>query len=646
MSAKFLKLKKVEEAISEIKRRIKIERKKEKISIKRIEKLCGRVLASDIAAGIDIPNFDKSLKDGYAVIAEDTFFASEQNPKHLKVIGSIRAGENKNIRLARGECCCIATGAKLPENADAVIMLENTRKKGKNKIAIFSPVPPNENIAQKGSDIMQGEVVLREGTVLTSKELGIIAALGIKFVDVYKKPRVGIISTGNELIQPGGKIAGAKVFNSNSYAIAASIIESGGEPKILGIAKDDEKEIERALKIALAECEIAVFSGGTSKGGGDIVASVMKKLGARITAHGVRMKPGKPTIIASIKNKLMFGLPGNPSSALISFDVFIRELIREFSGFNVKEDGNELKLKAEIAARHYHEQGKKEFLLVDLVKTSQNKVKAFPVLKESGSVRALYDADGYIEIKENEEAVEEGSEREAKLFKKVNLDRVVFIGSHCFGMEIIKKMLGSEIKIINLGSEAGLKGCESGECDIAGMHLLDEKGSYNLSFVQGKESIVLVRGYLREQGIITRKEVEIKDAKDLFKKGIRIINRNKGAGTRMLLDMLLKKYGKRGEKVTGYEKEARTHSAVANAIATKQADAGIGIRSAAEQYNLKFIPLCWESYDFAISKASLNKQGIKEFLEILKSKEFRKNLERLKGMKCVKDTGEIIYGKK
>jgi len=647
MSTKFLKLKAIDEARSEIKRRIKIQRKKERISIEKIEKVFGRVLASEVAAGIDIPNFDKSLKDGYAVIASDTFFASEQNPLFLKVIGSIKAGEDKKIRLAKGGCCYITTGAKLPENADAVIMVEDTRKEGKNKIAVFSPVSPNENIVQKGSDIMQGEVVLREGTLLTSKELGIIAALGIKFVEVYKKPEVGIISTGNELIEPNEKITGAKVFNSNSYAIAASVFESGGKPKILGIAKDNEKEIKRALKIALAECGIVIFSGGTSKGEGDIVIKVMKKFGARIIAHGVSMKPGKPTIIASIKNKLVFALPGNPTSALISFDVFIRVLIRGFSGFKGKGDENELKLKAEIAARHYHERGKREFLLVDLVKTSQNKVKAFPILKESGSVRALYDADGYIEIKENEEAVEEGSEREAKLFKKVNLDRVVFIGSHCFGVELIKKMLSSELKIINLGSAAGLKACESGECDIAGIHLLDAKGGYNLSFVHGKESIVLVRGYLREQGIITRKgDNRIKEVKDLFKKGIRIINRNKGSGTRMLLDMLLKKYGKKREEIIGYEKEARTHSTVANAIATKRAEAGLGIRSAAEEHNLSFIPVSWERYDFAVSRVSLNKTGVKEFLEILKSKEFKKNLESLKGMKCVKDTGEIIYGKK
>ena len=390
----------------------------------------GRIASGDVFSAFDVPPFDRATMDGYAVVAADTFYADETDPASLIVTGYISAGELSSQYVDEGCCTGIATGAPLPKVANAVVKLENTSEytdtaegKKTRKVKIYKPVAPAENIMLAGSDIKRGERIIRGGTTFTPRETGVLAACGLKEVTVHKKPTVAVISTGNELIAPGEDLEPAKIYDVNSQALADSVRESGCSPYFLGIARDDLNEISEKLRESLEiGADVIIASGGTSAGVGDLLQKAIEGLG-EILVHGVDIKPGKPLIFGKLQGKPIFGLPGNPTSALITFNLFVAPLLRTISGISVQaheEAGSRKRkrIKAKTAQRIFSEPGRNEYVLVNLVpakKPEEASFIAYPILTGSGAITTLSKASGYIFMERGKEIIEEGEEVDVEL---------------------------------------------------------------------------------------------------------------------------------------------------------------------------------------------------------------------------------------
>ena len=618
----------------------------------------GRVLAEDVVSNVDVPSFDRAAVDGYAVRAEDTFWADEDNPVKLKVIGKSSAGHPFLGEIGPNEAVEIATGAAIPKGANAVVMEEYTSKEGRH-ILVYRAASPGDHIHGAGSDIRRGETVVYRGTVLSAREIGVLAAVGIERVKVFSKPRIGIFSTGDELVPPGQPLEFGKIYDVNSFTIFSSVKRDGGLPVMLGILPDSYEKIKEALSDALERSDLVLLSGSTSVGAGDIMYKILDELGPPgVLVHGIAIHPGKPTIIADSGGKLIIGLPGYPTSALTIYNTIVSPLIRRWSR---KPEEGEKVVRAIAAERIFGEKGRKDLLPVHLVRVKNQEILAFPVPTGSEAITTLSRADGYIVLEKNQEIVEEGEEVLVYLYEGARIADVSVIGSHCLGLELILSELrsrGHYVKTVFLGSTGGFKAISRKEADISGVHALDpETGQYNIPFIESfslEGKAVLVRGYVREQGLIVQKgnPKGIKSIRDLLERDdLTIINRNKGSGTRILFDSLLRKeaeeegipFDELVKRIKGYWNEAKSHSAVAAAVYYGIADVGIGIRTAARLYDLDFIHLADERYDFLIRRASIEKPAVKDFMSLLTEPHVKRRLEGLDGIKIDEDMGHIIY---
>lgn len=599
-----------------------------------IEDATGYVLAEDIVSPIDVPGFDRASMDGFAVRAKDTYSARENHPVTLDLAGKVEAGIFSEITVKPGTAVEISTGAMMPSGADSVVMVEYTNQKG-SLIEIQRPVSINENVIHAGADIMIGERVLEAGTELTPGKVGILAALGMHKIKA-KHLKLGIISTGNELAAPGIKLKPGQVYDINSYTIGAAARDCGAEVKYYGILADDRQVMEKALDRAVEECHLVFTSGSTSAGAGDIMYSIIEERG-KLLLHGIDIKPGKPVIIGIVNDTPVFGLPGYPASALTIFNEFASPLIRRSLGLS----GADKKIKATMAVG-FRATGRRQLLPVGLIRG-----RAYPVDRGSGAITTLAYADGFVEIGPRVEMLSAGQDVVVTLLDTVRTPDILFIGSHCLGFEILMRLLPHRVRVINTGSTGGLAAVRDGIADVAGVHLLDENGVYNHSFMQkfGLQNAVLVKGYIREQGLLVRPDSNIRGLEDI--PGRRMINRNRGSGTRVLTDMRLKRMAEeQGIKfealcasIEGYDTEARTHSSVAAAVKMNKADAGLGIRPVAELHALKFIRLADEEYDFVLQKKFFESSIGQDFLEVLKSTAFGNNLPD--GIRTYSRTGEI-----
>ncbi len=619
-----------------------------------ISDVTGRVAGEDVYSISDVPPFDRATMDGYAVRAKDTFAADEENPVRLRITGRVQAGEKALISVGEGEAVEIATGAMMPANADAVVMVEYTREEG-GDVYVFKPVTPGENVMAAGSDIMAGEMIVREGTRITHREVGVMAACGIGRVKVYRKPVVAVISTGNELVEVGERLEEGKIYDVNSYAICSAVEENGGKPVFMGIARDSREEIEELIVRGLEIADIVITSGGTSAGVGDMIHSILNDLG-KVLVHGIAVKPGKPAVIAICNGKPVFGLPGYPTSALMIFEIFVAPLLRALSGLGSEKIRRVVK--AKLAVRTFSAEGRREFLPVNLVEGYEGYA-AYPVSGAySGAITSLALTDGFIEIPENVVILDEGESVDVKLFSELRPADLMIIGSHCVGVDVILKILRTRMsvmaKVINVGSTSGLIAIKRGEADLAGTHLLDESGEYNLPIIRklGISGVYVVKGYVREQGLVVRKgnPKDIKGFEDLLREDVTFINRNRGSGTRVLIDSELKKicdakdlkFEKIVEMVRGYDIEAKTHTSVAVAVASGKADVGVAIKTVAARYGLDFIPLRSEEYDFVVRKDRWSRGVVREFLNVLTSDEFARKLGEIEGLSVYERTGEVI----
>ncbi len=627
-----------------------------------LENCIGRVLAEDIEARIDVPPFDRASMDGFAIHAEDTFGAEEDKPITLTVVGKVGAGENPNISVGKREAVEISTGSPIPKGANAVVMVEYTWCED-DSLKVYSPVVPGENIMGAASDIMAGELILRQGDFLTPRETAVLSALGLTHAKVFKSPRVAVISTGNEIVSPGTTLEYGKIFDINARSIADSITECDGVPKFLGIVRDDKTALKTKIEEGLRVSDMVILSGGTSAGVGDLLYRIINKIGEPgILVHGVSVKPGKPLIIAVVNGKPLFGLPGYPTSALMMFTVFVQPILREMAG--LKAEAEKRIIEARTAERIYASLGRYEYLPINIVRTELGDYTVYPVPGGSGAITTLAKADGFIEVPGDRTFLDEGEKVSVELFSlELKPAELMIIGSHCVGIDLILRLMRNRnlffrTKVINTGSSGGLSAIRRGEADIAGAHLLDEKtGEYNIPFMERygiEDKVVLVRGYVREQCLLVAKgnPKNIRGLENLVDGDLSFINRNLGSGTRILFDMKLLEIAKKKNipiekiqrSIKGYGIEAKSHTAVAVAILQGKADVGLAIRAAAEMYGLDFIPIADERYDFLIQKNRLSKPSVQAFLEILKSEEFKKELkDKLPGLSPTDDIGVIIY---
>jgi len=367
----------------------------EKISLKDSYR---RILAKDVAADIDVPPFDKSAMDGFAVRAHETFNASYENPIRLKLIDKILAGDSKECEIKSGCCVEVATGAKMPLNADAVVMLEYTEVEN-DFVRIFKPVSPGENVIKRGSDIAKGSILAKRGSVIDEKIVAKLAACGVACVTVRRKPRIAIISTGNEILEPGVPYEDGKIYDINSYTISFLCEKFFCEPYMLGIFKDDRNSLSDAIGKALnGEYDLILITGGSSVGTGDILEKVIRERG-EILAHGIARKPGKPVIIAKMKDKPLIGLPGYPVSAISCFYTLILPAIEKMLSTKIKIEGVE----AKSAQNIYSGIGLLHYIPVKL-----KDGKAMPLMKGSGIISSFSEADGFMVIQENKEFVRKG----------------------------------------------------------------------------------------------------------------------------------------------------------------------------------------------------------------------------------------------
>jgi len=595
----------------------------------------GRVLAADVVAPIDVPPFDRSGVDGFAVRAADTAGASDRAPRRLRLNAEVIAcGHPPVLQVEAATATTIATGGALPRGADAVVMVEQTELVETAQgpaIDIRRAVAPGGFVAYAGSDIARGETLLRRGLEIGSREIGMLAACGLAKVDVVRRPRVAVLSTGDELVRLGEPLRPAGVYDSNGAIVAAAVSEAGGEPVAFGAFPDDETVLELAVRSALAACDMVVLSGGTSKGAGDLSHRIVAKLGAPgVLVHGVALKPGKPLCLAVADSKPITALPGFPTSAIFTFHTFVAPVIRALAG--LPPDAGET-VSARVPVRIPSELGRQEFVLVALVAGERGPV-AFPTQKGSGSVTAFSQADGFLAIDALASALDAGSEAEVTLIGRTRMPDLVIMGSHCVALDAVLGRLadqGFAARTLAIGSQGGVTAAERGECDLAPVHLLDPAGAtYNRHLV--RPGIALVPGWRRMQGFVFRagdarfagKTAAQALAAALADPDCLMVNRNAGAGTRILIDRLLG-----GTRPAGYANQPKSHNAVAAAVAQGRADWGIAIAPVARLYGLEFLPVAPEHYDFLLVESRKERPAVQAFLAALRDPAVRARIAAL-----------------
>ncbi|WP_376707869.1 molybdopterin biosynthesis protein [Bradyrhizobium semiaridum] len=587
----------------------------------------GCALAADVVAPIDVPPFDRSNVDGFAVRSADLAGAGEGAPVQLMLNDeTIACGTAPTRPVLSGTATSIATGGPVPRGADAIVMVEHTQPAGNRAIEVRRAASPGQFVSYAGSDIARGEALLRAGTVIGSREIGMLAACGIAEVLAARRPRVAILSTGDELVQPGETLRPAAIYDTNGAIVSAAIAENGGDAHFLGAIADDEAALEAAMRRALADSDMLVLSGGTSKGAGDVSHRIIARLGAPgIIAHGVALKPGKPLCLAVCDGKPVIILPGFPTSAMFTFHDMIVPVLRRMAGLPPRADA---RVTAKVPVRIASELGRTEFVMVSLVEGSEGLI-AYPSGKGSGAITSFAQADGFLKIDALADQMPAGSETDVTLFTPhVRVPDLVIVGSHCTGLDLVTAPLaraGLVVRSIAVGSLGGLAAAKRGECDLAPIHLFDDKTeTYNTPYLS--EGLELVPGWRRMQGIVFRNDdprfaglsAEEAVRAALADPACIMVNRNQGAGTRILIDRLLA-----GRRPDGYWNQPRSHNAVAAAVAQHRADWGMTIAPVAHASGLGFIPLAEEHYDFALVTARKQRPAVQTFLDALASAEGR-----------------------
>ena len=594
---------------------------------------CGRVTAGAVYAHICAPHYAASAMDGVAVNAKDTFGATETTP----------------ITLNAGQFTVLDTGDPIPENCDAVIMVEDIVKNDDGTITIHEAAAPWQHIRQIGEDICAGEMILPSYTVVSPSAIGAMIAGGVLEVEVIRKPVVGIIPTGDEIIPPCTDPKPGDILEFNSSIFSAMVRQWGAEAKVYPIVPDKFDEIKAMVAKAAEECDLVILNAGSSAGREDYSVRVIRELG-EVLYHGIAMKPGKPAILGAVADTPVLGVPGYPVSGIIVIEQLLKPLVDHWLKVSAQPShyAKAILTRPVVSGLKYE-----EFVRVRMGYVG-DKLMASPLSRGSGVVSSFMKADGILEVPQGLEGYEAGSEVNVRLLSPVEKLRntVVVIGSHDPLLDELGDMLHVENNDVfmsssHVGSMGGIMAIRRGEAHAAGCHLLDTAtGNYNLSFIKKyfpKGGVKLIRCVGRQQGLMVAKgnPLHIEKFADIFQNGLRYVNRQKGSGTRILTDYLCQQDQLDVDAIYGYDREELTHNSVAVQIASGSADAGMGIYSAAKLYDLDFIPICIEEYDLLIPNHAWDTPQVQQLIATLKSDAFKEKILALGGY-TVENPGEII----
>jgi putative molybdopterin biosynthesis protein len=598
----------------------------------------GRVTTHCIYARQSVPHYNGSAMDGFAVRAQDTFGASETAPKRLVVLEGDRT-------FSASGCYVVDTGDVMPLGTNAVIMVEDAHRVEGN-VEIIAAAAPWQHVRIIGEDIVANEMVLPEHHVITPPDIAALLAAGLDEIEVVKRPSVTVIPTGSELVATRHELRAGAILDVNSHMVCAAVTTWGGQPYQHNIVRDDYRELKEAVATSLKVSDMVITNAGTSAGTEDFTAKVLAELG-EVLVHGVAIKPGKPVVLAICDGKPVIGLPGYPVSAMLTAELFVRNILHARQQLPQPE----LKtITASMARQVYSQIGVEEYVRVSLGEI-QGKTVAAPLGRGAGMISSLTKAQGMVMIDETKDGLGTGAPLAVRLFGNYHTGRnILSVGSHDLALDILGVFLQRQAKLslscANVGSMGGIMAVRNNEAHIAGIHMLNDKtGEFNVSYVHKyltNSSWRLVHLAMREQGLMVSpaNPKSINGLADLAKPNISFVNRQRGSGTRMLLDYQLQKLDINNSAIDGYEKEVGTHMAVAASIAAGAADTGMGIRAAAQALGLDFIPVAQERYDL-IFNFFRDDERAEILIGILQSPEFRQEVESLGGYD-LKSAGTVL----
>ena len=588
----------------------------------------GRILAHAVYAKICSPHYNASAMDGVAVRAEDTFTASEHDP----------------LTLTREMYRVVDTGDPIPDGFDAVIMVEDLIDADDGCFQIIAGAHPWQNVRQVGEDICMSDMIAPTGTALTPALCGAMLAGGVTEADVLRRPLVGIIPTGDEIVPPTDTPAKGEIIEFNSTVFRGMLEEMSAAARVYPITPDKKDAICVALETALAECDIVLISAGSSAGRDDYTSEIIASLGT-VLVHGLAIKPGKPAVLGEARGKPVIGLPGYPVSAIVVMQEIVADVLSQWYGKqNPAQDAVQAILGKKIVSSLKYT----EYVRVALGMLGE-KLMASPLPRGAGVITSFTKADGILTVPQNCEGFDAGVSVPVRLLRPLSEieNTLIVTGSHDPLIDEVSDLLAQSgapfrVSSTHVGSMGAIYAVKGALAHMGAIHLLDENGQYNQSYVERffpNGGAVIEKGVERVQGLMVQKgnPLGIKDFRDI--RNVRYVNRQRGAGTRILCDHLLQINGIDSTSICGYDNEEYTHTAVAALIAAGNADAGLGIYSAAKMYDLDFIPSCHETYDFLVDANYIDDPMVRAFLDTLRSAPCRERLMRmggysLEGEKC------------
>ena len=596
----------------------------------------GRITARPVWALTSSPHYDAAAMDGAAVRAADTSGATETSPVNLTI------GD---------QAVLVDTGDPMPAGYNAVVMIEHLHRVDDNTLQVSEPVPPWQHVRPLGEDLVATELVLPENHQIRPVDLGACAAAGATQLCVRRPPRVAVLPTGNELVPPGSApLKPGDVVEFNSLMISGMIDSWGGEGVVLPSAPDEYETIKAAVSSGLSEFDMVIVNAGSSAGTEDYTASVVEDLG-QLLVHGVAVRPGHPVVLGMAEGKPIIGLPGYPVSAVLTAELFVKPLIERWLGRPTEARPT---VTAEMTRKVLSPLGEDEYLRVKLGRVGDRMV-ATPLQRGAGVIMSLVRADGIAQIPRFSEGLDAGSPVEVQLLRPLGevQNTIVAIGSHDLTLDLIASHLsrrqpGPGLSSSHVGSLGGLIALRRGEAHIAGCHLLDEAtGEYNVSYIQRylpSVPLVLMNLVGRVQGLIVPpgNPKGIRSLEDLGRPGVVFVNRQRGSGTRVLLDYKLAGMSLDAASILGYDREEYSHLAVAAAVASGSADTGLGILSAARALGLDFLPLLTERYDLVVPREHFDSELLQPLINLLQDSEFRREVESLGGYETG-DMGKIMW---
>ncbi len=600
-----------------------------------VEKASGRITAAPVYARVSSPHYNASAMDGVAVRSMDTFGASETSPKKLTMSEFVHM---------------VDTGDPLPPGCDAVIMIEDIHFVAEEEFEIIAAASPWQHVRVIGEDVVATEMILPGNHRLRPVDLGGILAGGVTEIYVYPRPRVALLPTGSELVQPGAGLKEGDIIEYNTRVFGALVEEWGGMPIRYDITVDDYNLLRERLKSALSGADVVLINAGSSAGREDYTAALIAEMG-EVYTHGVAIKPGKPVILGLVDGKPVVGVPGYPVSAVLGMDLFVRPVVYRKLG---SVPPVRPKVDCFISRKIVSPMGVEEFVRVKLGRVGE-KIIATPISRGAGVIMSMIRADGMLRVPRLSEGYNAGDTAPVELMRSIEEVRetTVVIGSHDIALDVLANYLRkihpeASLSSAHVGSLGGLSALKRGEAHCAGTHLLDqETGDYNVSYIKrllSGRGIVLLNLVYREQGLIVAEgnPKGITGVGDLARPDMSYINRQRGAGTRILLDFKLKEAGIDPTIINGYQREEYTHMAVAAAVASGSADAGMGIRAAAKALGLDFVSVVEERYDLCIPGEYWDTPYVTRLLEVLKMPEFREEVLSLGGYD-LRDCGKIMW---